>query len=535
MKKTILYLTIFSLSVIQLPVSAYSQEFKNQKTGLYNDVFEQNLFYEISQPLRLNRMYRLLFNKKVRAQNVNIYDEVPDSNFFNNRHSKKSLTHDELMRGVSVNEGPQGKLEIFKGKGTGLHPGFFVNDARGDKYLLKFDDYDHLELTTSSEVVVSRFYHAIGYNVPQYTVHSFAHEDIAVGEAATIVDRTGFKKTFTPDKLEEYLLFIPRDNDGNYRASASKFVDGDLKGSWSFLDRRKEDSADNILHQDRREVRALVVFSAWLNNFDVRESNTLDAVVEENGQKVLKHYVIDFSAALGSAAGGAKPPMFTHENMFDFGETFKSFISLGLREKDWEKRFEENGEDERSPAVGYFDNLYFHPENFATQLPHYAFKNLSRADGFWAAKIINSFSDDDVRSLVKAGRYSDPEDEKYISQTLIERRDIIVRYWLGQSSALDHFVYANGSLSFEDLAVKKSYEKAESTTYQIDVVRVRGSKKEKVNSFSSQASLVSIEKDWFANADQIDLFIRTSRGDKESPYVLVSLSNDSILGIRHQD
>ena len=535
MKKTIFYFMIFVLGLLPFLGVAEAQEFKEQKTGLFNDVFQQNIFYEATQPLRLNRMYRLLSHKKVRANDINIYDEVPDSNFFVNRHAKKTLSKAELVRGASVNDGPEGKLEIYKGKGAGLHPGFFVTDSRGDKYLLKFDDYDHLELMTGAEVVASRFYHAIGYNVPQYTVHSFAPEDIAVGEHSTVVDRTGFKKKFTADKLDEYLLFIPRDDQGNYRASASKFIEGDLKGYWSFLSRRKEDSSDTILHQDLRAVRALLVFSSWLNNYDVRESNTLDAVIDDGGKKVLKHYLIDFNAALGSAAGGAKPPMFSHENMFDYGETFKNFVSLGFRKQDWEKRYEENGEEERAPAIGYFDNLYFHPENFKTQFPHYVFKNLSRADGFWAAKIISSFSDDDIRALVSAGHYTHQEDADYISQTLIERRDIIVRYWFGESSALDHFIYNNNLLSFDDLAIKKGYEKAESTHYEIDVVRIQKSKKEKISSFSSQTNAIQIEKDWFANAEHVDLFIRTNRGSKESPYVLVSLSNETILNIHHQD
>jgi hypothetical protein len=536
MKKNNLIIMILAVSLLQQPAVLHAQDYKVQKTGLYNDIMEQNVFYELTQPLRLNRLYRLIFNKKVRAANVNAFDEVGDSDFFVNRHARKALSQDELKKGAATTDGPKGKLKVFKGKSAGLHPGFFVKDENGDRFLLKFDDYDYLELTTGAEVVASRFYHAIGYHVPQYTVHSFTHEDISVEKGAKVVDRTGFKKPFTAEKLEENLLFIPREDNGNYRASASKFISGDLKGFWSFLDRREENPVDEVLHQDRREVRALVVFSSWLNNFDVRESNTLDTVITEKGQKVLRHYLIDFSASLGSAAGGAKPPMMTHEHLFDYGEIAKSFVSLGLRKKDWEKRLEMNEEiGERSPAVGYFDNLYFDPEKFKEQLPYYAFKNVSRADGFWAAKIIRSFSDEDIRAMVASGEYSNQEDADYISDVLIERRDMIAKYWFGESAPLDNFKFQNNHLSFEDLSVKYGFEQAASTTYHVEIVQVNGSKKKRAHRFATSDSSFAIDPDW-SSSGQVDIFIRVSRnGEDLSPYVLVSVESDNLTGIRHQD
>lgn len=519
--------------------AGYAQEFKNQNTGLYRDIFDQNLYYEGTQFLRLNRMYRLLFGKKLRAGNVNDFDEVPDSDFFVNRHGRQRLSADQLTRGYYETDGPTGKLTVYKGKNAGLHPGFFVKDAAGNEYLLKFDNYDNLEMATAAEVIASKMYYAIGYHVPQYTITTFSDADLEVAPEATTRDETGFKKPLTYDMLQESLMFLPRTQSGDYRAVASKILEGDIKGYWSFLKKRKNDPSDTVDHQDRREIRALRVFSSWLNNYDVRESNTLDVVIDENGQKRLRHYLIDFSSAFGSAANGAKPPMFSHEHMMDYGQTLKAFLTLGLLEKPWQKRWREAREQNlvQSPAIGYFDNRYFDPEDFKLQLPYYAFKNLSRADAFWAAKIIAAFRDEDIQAMVKSGLYSDPQDELTLTRILAERRDIIAAYWFAKSNPLDNFEYENKALTFDDLSVQYGYVNADSSEYVFDIIAKNGNKGKKLTQVVTKAATLPIQSEWFSNAEQLNILIRTKRGNqsKLSPYVLVELTPQSLVGITHQD
>lgn len=519
--------------------SAYAQEIKKQNTGLYRDIFDQNLYFEGTQILRLNRLYRVLFGKKLRAGNVNVFDEVPDSEFFVNRHGKERMSAAELARGFSETDGPSGMLTVYKGKTAGLHPGYFVTDASGEKYLLKFDSYDNLEMTTAAEVITSRIYHAIGYHVPQYTVSEFAPEMIQAGPDATTRDDTGFKKPLTEEMLQESLMFLPRTQNGNYRVSASKILKGEDKGYWAFLGRRKTDSADTVDHQDLREIRALRVFSSWVNNYDVRESNTIDMLIEEDGRKKLRHYLIDFSAAMGSAANGTKPPMFAHEHMIDYGETFKAFLTLGLLEKPWQRRWREAREQDlvQSPAVGYFDNRYFEPGEFKLQLPYYAFKNLSRADAFWASKIIAAFTDDEIRAMVQAGKYSDRADEDTIVRILAERRDIIAKYWFSQSAPLDNFDYESKALVFEDLSVKYGYESAAGTEYIFDVIGKSGDKGTEITQIISDKPRLDIESAWFSSAPELNILIRVKRANqsKPSPYVLVEMNSQNLLGIMHQD
>src|SRR3989338_4615324 len=200
---------------------AKTVEFKEQETGLYRDVFDQNLYYEGVNYLHLDRFYRDVFNKKVCAANVNVFYEVPDSNLFMNRHARTSLSKEDMERGYRETEGRDlsGDLLITSGKFEGLHPGFFVKDAKGDAYLVKFDPVDNFELVTAAEIIVSRFYYAIGYNVPQYTVAEFSPEKLVPGAEAKIVDESGFKKALTQERLEEFLLFVPQTEEGKFRAS----------------------------------------------------------------------------------------------------------------------------------------------------------------------------------------------------------------------------------------------------------------------------------------------------------------------------
>ena len=525
---------IFAVAGMMSP-SAYGEkavEYKKNDSGLYKDVFDQNFYHEGINQLDLGRWVRKILRKKIPAGNVNVFDEIPDSSFFTNRHGKKRMSLSSLQRGYRENENIDlsGPLSVTKGKVDGLHPGFFVEDQKGDAYLLKFDAPDYLELATSAEIIASRFYYALGYQVPQYTIAYFRPDQLQVAPGATMRDDSGFKKDLTKERLEEFMLFVPMTEDGRYRVSASKILSGESKGSFTFRTRRKNDSADLVFHRDRREIRALQVFASWLNNYDVRESNTLDMFDLQTGETGLVHYVIDFNSALGAAAEGPKPPMFMHEHMVDYGETFKSFLSLGFWKKPWQKRWERNGEkDGVSPAVGYFDNIQFDPKKSKTQLPYEAFRSLTRADGFWAAKTMMAFSDEDIRTMVEAGELTDPSDEDYLVKMLVERRDIIARYWFSESTPLDLFRVSGNHLQFEDLSIQYGLEPAASAEY---LVEVRSSDGDRLVSMDLLGTSFALDPSW----SEVTIKIRKSGGSsKPRPPVTIQLGNRQIISIRHKD
>lgn len=524
-----------------LPGALYANEvdFSKQESGLYSDVFNENIYYEFVDYLNFANLYRKVTGKKVTAQNINVYDEVPDSTFFTNRHSRKRLSADALARGpLEKGDEPDlsGDLTVISGKSEGLHPGFFARDAKGDVYLFKFDPPDNLELATSAEIIGSRFYHAAGYNTSASSIAMIDPAQFVPSETATFYDRTGFKKPLTRESLDELLLFIPYTEDGKLRASAIKFLEGDIKGPFGFRDRRRNDPQDLIPHEHRREIRALKIFSSWINNYDVRRSNTMQTQTVEEGAATLKNYVMDYNASLGAGTHEPKPPMFSYEHMLDYGEAAKAFFALGLWEKPWQKKWQDAGEQTGPPAIGYFDNRFFDPATFKTQLPSRAFKNLTNADAFWAAKILMTFSDEDVRALVSAAQYSRKEDADRLTQTLIERRDLIGRHWFSQVNPLDEFDVSGGKLVFTDLSVKYGFEKASDALYQAEVYGGEGKKYAWITSLENKESALPLDSSWLDHNAKVQVILRTVRqGLKPGPAVTVTIGREGILSIVHQD
>ena len=84
MMKKYLAGVVVVLSLV-LPVPGIASEkpaINRQKTGLYKDVFDQGVYYEGVNQLDLGRWGRKIFGKKIPSANVNIFDEVPDSSFY---------------------------------------------------------------------------------------------------------------------------------------------------------------------------------------------------------------------------------------------------------------------------------------------------------------------------------------------------------------------------------------------------------------------------------------------------------------------
>ena len=64
---------------------------------------------------------------------------------------------------------------------------------------------------------------------------------------------------------------------------ASRFIEGKLAGPFNYQGMRSDDPNDIVPHEDRRELRGLGVFAAWLNHHDTRAINSMDSLVVENG------------------------------------------------------------------------------------------------------------------------------------------------------------------------------------------------------------------------------------------------------------
>ena len=252
------------------------------------------------------------------------------------------------------------------------------------------------------------------------------------------------------DDFIQIVKKIPHYSDGSFRIMASLKVDGDPVGPFYYEDVRADDPNDVVRHENRRDLRALYVFYAWLNDTDARAGNTFDVVVEENGIRFIKHYLIDFNSSLGSDSDAIKDPRIGHEFMLATPrQALVSVLTLGLMPKRWERIHYPD-----LPAAGNFTAVEFHPDEWKSDYPNPAFLSRLPDDDYWAAKQVMAFTDDDIRAIVETGRFSDPRVVDYMTRTLADRRDKIGSTFLSKVLPVDDFRIEGGELRFDDLAVR---------------------------------------------------------------------------------
>jgi hypothetical protein len=430
---------------------------------------KRSAFDQLDQGIDVDRTLRKWFGTRMEAHNMNGFDEVPNSTWFTNRHAMNPMTSEELTRGP-VNVGPPdtiGDWEVFRPKIGGTAPGFWIKDSNGDSYLIKFDPPGYGEMATGAGAVGARYFHACGYNVPEETIVYWRPEKLKIGAGVTVRDGKK-KREFTQDDLRSILDRAHKEPDGRIRSLASKAIEGKIKGPFSYSGKRRDDPNDWCTHEKRRELRGLYVIASFINHYDCKDHNTLDSYIEENGNHFIKHYLTDFNSTLGSDGRSPKPAKKGYSNAVDLKDMLVSLVTLGLKEWRWER----SGEVEY-PSVGYFESKIFEPHKFESIIPNPAFEEMTYRDAYWGAKIVMSFSKEDLQALLKAGQYSDPQAEKYILQTLLERQDKIGRYWFGKVNPLDNFEYTVSGegmrFRFEDLAVKYGFEDAKNTSYKYSI------------------------------------------------------------------
>lgn len=385
---------------------------------------------------------------------TNTIDEVPNGSWYTNRHYFHPMTNEQLFRGIDGTKPPSmdGPWQIYEAKLEGVTPGFRIRDARGERYVIKFDPLDYPEMATGADVVGARFFYALGYNVPDNYPVRFRRDRLRLGDNIKF-ERQGHAAIMQEADLDYLLSKVPRYPDGTYRALASRFIPGDILGPFQFYGTRPDDPNDVISHERRRVLRGYYVFAAWLDHTDSRAINTLDAIQQVDGVRAVRHYLIDFGATLGSDSVIPKQVWHGHVYTLDWDWGLKEVETLGAHSAEWEQMHYTI-----LPSVGRFEARAFEPDGWKPSYPNPAFDNRTIEDCFWAAKQVMAFSDDQIRAVVKAGDYSNPAAVDAITRVLIERRDKIGQYFLSKILPLDRFEMRDGELRFKDLGGSGDYK-----------------------------------------------------------------------------
>jgi hypothetical protein len=328
------------------------------------------LWYPLRDVVTLDPLARILLGDA--AWNLNDDGGVDDSSFYTNRTNLPPPGDaDANPWNIPPPEPPWTVVRVIT---SGPRPSFVGRDATGRDFHIKFDHPDNPELGTSAEVIGARLMYLLGYHVPPVFVVNVAG---------------------TEDKRF----------DGR-RASASLYIDGDVRGHFPF-----------DWFRYRREMRAAHLACCWLNDTDRAANNNL--VVVREGRAY--YYLIDFNSSLGSWSGLPKEPW-----------QGRCYRSDGLW-RYWRRLFpqaERDGYDPNqpviSPAVGRF-HADFDPRTWRPNLPNTAFDHMTADDARWMADKMAALSETHIRAAVDAARFSDPADADYVLSTLLERRWRIVK------------------------------------------------------------------------------------------------------------
>jgi hypothetical protein len=413
--------------------------------------FEPDLFYDTIENV-FARPGDKDFDK--RAGNVNTVDEVMDGAWFTNRAGTVPLTAGEVARGANSGDGPApGKWLVVSAKSDGVTPGFTIRDANKDLWFLKFDPPGYRAMSTGTEVAVARLVWAAGYHTVEYHLAQMRPSDLEIADGATFTYPGAKERRMRPSDLEWLMRRAQRDPDGTYRVIVSKAAPGRPVGRISYHGTRSDDPNDLVPHENRRELRGWRVFAAWLNHVDAKSIQSLDALVTDGDVTYVRHYMLDFSSALG--AGSTHP----HDHFEGFepvieplGEIGKRTASLGFRIPRWRTiAFAEKPAIGRVPA----DHSDWDPDAWTPRFPNAAFLRAREDDTFWAARKLAAITPDLIGAALREGRFGDEEGQALLQTFLEDRRAIILRKYLpAVNPVVSPSLDADGTLTFGNAAVE---------------------------------------------------------------------------------
>ncbi|MEE9132650.1 MAG: hypothetical protein V3U13_03745 [Gemmatimonadota bacterium] len=400
------------------------------------------------------------------ATNVTRFDDVVNSTWFEHRIDLRGMTPEDVARGpTTIAPDTSRTLTVIGGKAAGISPGFTVRDANGTTFLFKFDPKGNLHLASAADVISSRLFYAAGYYVPEdYIVVLDPSQLVVDPEAEITVDFV--ERKMTRDDIHRILSLTDSLPDGRYLALASKFVPGRPLGPFYFSGARGDDANDYYYHEHRRELRGLYVMSSWLNHVDMRFANTLDVWIDPPGY--VRHYLIDFAATLGSGTIRPHDPREGSEYNFDFWPSMARVLTLGFYKHGWEdQEFEV-----LHPSIGWIPNETFEPGKWRANWPNGAFNRATAADGYWGAKLVGAFSDEQIRAAMREGQLPVQEANEILAEILMSRRDKIIAYWYAKVTPIERpdTRFPNSEVSelevaFDDLGIAAGVWTAGQTRY----------------------------------------------------------------------
>jgi hypothetical protein len=343
-----------------------------------------------------------------------------------------------------------------------------MTDPSGQLYQIEVDPPSNPELASAVEIIGTAFYHAIGYHTVDVYLAELDRSALVFAERATIRDPlNGRRRTMKKYDLDAVFERAARLPNGRYRVLVSRFAAGKPLGNFRYHGTRPDDPNDIVQHEHRRELRGARVFGAWLNHDDSRGINSLDMLETTDGRAWIKHYMFDFGSILGSGTVYSQRHRPGNEYIFEQRPGWLTLATLGAYVRPW--MLIDYPDVPRS--IGRLESTSFDPLEWKPEYPNVAFDNMRADDAFWAARIVSRFTDGMIGAVVQKAQYSDPRATRYMTDTLIARRNKVVAAWLNQvCPVVDPALAQDGTFSFANAAVEARAATAASA-YQLQWFR----------------------------------------------------------------
>ena len=459
MTRLLLALTLVAIAALTWTVSAQSRRFFPDdpiwREPVTQDVknakrYEPDLAFQTIEHLFWRPGDREIGQ---RAKNINTVDEVPDSAFFVNRAGRVPLTPALVARAANTSAGPAaGPWTVVSAKSDGVTPGFTIRDPANQLWFVKFDPPGWRAMATGSEIVAAKLFWAAGYHTAEYHIAQLKPANLVIGKDTRITPPGEMARGMQRSDVTWLLSRADRDADGSSRVILSKATPGRPVGRITFHGTRADDPNDVVPHEHRRELRGYFVFAAWLNHVDAKGINSLSSLVTENGRSFIRHYLLDFGSALGSAAVGPREGWEGYEALVEQpGEIGARVLSLGFKIPKWRTQdyFE-------SPAIGRLprDHSEWDPQSWWPHITNAAFRHMRSDDTFWAATKIAAISDDMIKAAVTEAKFDNPAAEAFLAKAISDRRLRILQAFLPKVNPLVDLAITDGRLTFRNLAVE---------------------------------------------------------------------------------
>lgn len=440
------------------------------------------------------------------AGDVNALDEVPASSW---------LSPDAPPAGFEERGPPMPPLSVVDREAVAVRRGVAVVDARGVAWELGGDDPDRPEMRTGAAPVATRLLRGFGYRVPEAHVVRL-EEGSLLASGGAVARRAAFLGEGPPPRA------------GSHRVVAVRWPVGRDVGPTLPTGRRGDDPNDRVRHEDRRTLRALRVFGAFLGIHRLVPQGLRDTYVGAPGQGHLVHAVTGLDGALGADdVVRAEAPELADALDESAG---RRALTLGLAPD-----LEPTPTQRRRPALGAFDATVI-VADYMPAPPLLPIDRCTPADAYWAAKQVAALSRGALEAAVATARLSDPESARMLLERLVGRRDAVVAEVFAQVTPLDVADAGGATVELVDRAAVGPVGAARATGYTVEVHDGGGEALAPLSRLAASGSRVRVSiPDAVAAHPYLVVVIRAERARGAAPRpVEVHLGpGGRLLGVRH--